>query len=68
LYNVSAAQFKPTPKCYRPFDELIAYYTIFKLSIILSTGHIKLPSLANFNAFSPPLPLTIVFLIAAKII
>jgi hypothetical protein len=36
--------------------------------MIVSTGQIKLPSLANLSAFSPPFPLTIVFLIAARIV
>lgn len=42
--------------------ELIDYYTIFKLSEIVSTGHMKVPSGAYFNAAYPPFPDVIDFL------
>jgi hypothetical protein len=64
--SVSAAHDKPIPKWSLALAALIAYYTIFKLSKIVSTGHIKVPSPLNFKAASPPFPLTILFLTLAS--
>lgn len=56
------------PKYYLAFAAFMASYTIFRLSNIVSTGHMNVPSVDNFKAAYPPLPLTIVFRIFNNIL
>lgn len=66
---MSAAQDNPITKLYlAPAVLLMAYSTIFKLSMMVSTGHTKEPSGENFKAASPPLPDAIAFLIACSML
>lgn len=66
VYRVSAAHDNPIEKASFAPALLIASYTIFKLSIIVSRGQTNVPSGDSFKAASPPLPLTIFFLTACS--
>ena len=64
---MSAAHDSPITKFYlAPGVLFIAYSTIFKLSMMVSTGQTKQPSDENFKAASPPFPETIDFLTACN--
>lgn len=62
--NVSAAHDKPIEKLSFVPVLLIASSTIFRLSMMVSAGQMKVPSGDNFKAAYPPFPLTIPFFIA----
>ena len=60
--RVSACQLNPIPRESLAPAPLIASSTIFKLSLIVSKGQMKVQSGEYFKAASPPFPDTIAFL------
>lgn len=62
--SVSACQLRPIPRDYLAPEAFMASSTIFRLSLIVSRGQMKVQSGEYFRAAYPPLPETIAFLTA----